>query len=281
MGIAEAVLLPQGCCSCGLTDITDATESNYYLKTGITHLPFPDKNKIINLVYLTGTYNGNHIMNSLFDPTINPDNPRKYFTISWDYYLNTITEAVLLEKTSAFAIDFLYHLEVPDDFSSEKLSEFENDLEYSNLVERSICRLVAGPSVINVCSGLIHRLSTLYEVMKSYDYPPYVELPIEPKLSELHPPSEDDFDSLSNLIPKRIYQVTFLKPVFQIHLMDHPKFVPSKRDLFRKLKVIIFINCRWGIASSAAIFTHLSVSRSSLLNSTLMMFFSYINENCN
>lgn len=52
------------------------------------------------------------------------------FIKSWDHYLSTITEDVMLEKTPAFAIDYLYHLEVPDDYSSENLSELGSDLEY-------------------------------------------------------------------------------------------------------------------------------------------------------
>lgn len=34
MGIAEALLIPQGSCSCGVSDIWDKTETQYYLKTG-------------------------------------------------------------------------------------------------------------------------------------------------------------------------------------------------------------------------------------------------------
>lgn len=106
-----------------------------------------------------------------------------------------------------------------------------------NLIEKSICRIIGGPLAIHVCSGLIHRLGTLREVINSYEYPPYIDQPIDPELSELHPASEDDFDALSNAIPTRIYQVTFLKPVINFQLMDHPKFIATKNNLFRRSKV--------------------------------------------
>lgn len=40
------------------------------------------------------------------------------------------TEAVLLERTPAFAIDYLYKLDLPEDFNSDHLSEIGTDLEY-------------------------------------------------------------------------------------------------------------------------------------------------------
>ena len=77
--------------------------------------------------------------------------------------------------------------------------------------------------------------------MKSYDYAPYKAEAPEPELSELHPPSADDFDALNNSIPIRIYQITLLKPVFVFQLMDHHKFTPNKENLFRRLKVSVYI----------------------------------------
>lgn len=55
---------------------------------------------------------------------------RRNYNVSWDYHLSTITEAVLLERTPAFALDYIYQLELPDDMTSERLSELGSDLEY-------------------------------------------------------------------------------------------------------------------------------------------------------
>lgn len=79
----------------------------------------------------SGKYSGNYKLDSLFDSDRDDSkSQRKMFIKSWDHYLSTITEDVMLEKTPAFAIDYLYHLEVPDDYSSENLSELGSDLEY-------------------------------------------------------------------------------------------------------------------------------------------------------
>lgn len=41
-----------------------------------------------------------------------------------------MTESTLLERTPAFALDYVYKLEIPDDMTSERLSEVGSDLEY-------------------------------------------------------------------------------------------------------------------------------------------------------
>lgn len=74
----------------------------------------------------------------MFDekPTATYRRERTSFLISLDHYLDAVSEAVLLEKTSAFAVDFLYHLEVPEDYNSEQLSELGSDLEYTLVIHK-------------------------------------------------------------------------------------------------------------------------------------------------
>ena len=80
---------------------------------------------------------------------------------------------MLLDRTPAFALDMLYYFELPDDVSSEQLSELGSDLEYSDLPEKSLCRIVFGPSKIRLCSGSLHRIQMVQHSLAQYDYPPY------------------------------------------------------------------------------------------------------------
>lgn len=153
-----------------------------------------------------------------------------------EYHLGILTEAALLERTPAFAIDYLYKIDLPDDFSSDKISELGSDLEYSNLAELALCRFVGGPFVLRLCSGLVHRFDTLRQIGAMYEYAPYCETPAIPELSELRTPSEDDYDALNTNIPTRTYQFTFFKPVVEFQLMDHGRFKASKTYLFKKRK---------------------------------------------
>lgn len=107
----------------------------------------------------------------------------------------------------------------------------------SNLSERSLTRLVVGPFKLRVCSGLFHRLGSLRVAASTYDYPPYSVPKPEPLLSELLPPSEEDYDALNECIPSRTTQITVFAPIIEVQMMDHPYFEPQKGSLFRKRKV--------------------------------------------
>lgn len=97
-------------------------------------------------------------------------------------------------------------------------------------------RLCFGPFKLRVCSGLLHRLSTIQVASSFYDYPPYFTLKPDLPLQDLLPPSEDDFDSLSEFIPIRTIRVTLFAPVVELELMDHPFFQPNKSLLFKRSK---------------------------------------------
>lgn len=78
-----------------------------------------------------GTVSNMHKIDSLFDAEALENNGRKRnYNISWDFHLFTVTESTLLERTPAFALDYVYKLEIPDDMSSERLSDIGSDLEY-------------------------------------------------------------------------------------------------------------------------------------------------------
>lgn len=54
----------------------------------------------------------------------------KYVPYFYKAFFSLFLEALLLEKSPAIAVDYLYILELPDDFNSERLSELGSDLEY-------------------------------------------------------------------------------------------------------------------------------------------------------
>lgn len=111
LGISEANLIPQGHCTCGHAEVFEGQAEPTYLKAGSSV--------------------GRHKINSLFDPN-SPENQfeKRTYTSSVDFHLSVNTEAVLLERTPAFAIDYLYKLDLPEDFNSDHLSEIGTDLEY-------------------------------------------------------------------------------------------------------------------------------------------------------
>lgn len=178
-----------------------------------------------------------HKSDSLFDAeAVENKGQRKNYNTSWDLHLNTTTEAAMLERTPAFATDYVYQLELPDDTSSERLSEFGSDLEYSNFHERSLLRVVVGPLKLSLPSGLFHRIGSLRTAASAYDYSPYSTPKPDSPRSELPPPIAEDFDALNENIPSRTVQITVIAPVVELQPLDHPHFAPTKGNLFRTSK---------------------------------------------
>lgn len=68
---------------------------------------------------------------SLFDlNSPENNNERRVYNLNWNQHLQTFTETNLLENTPAFAIDLLHQLELPEDYTEDKILEYEGDLEY-------------------------------------------------------------------------------------------------------------------------------------------------------
>ncbi|XP_072392830.1 intermembrane lipid transfer protein VPS13B [Diabrotica undecimpunctata] len=216
-GVSQAILLPMGPCSCSLIEIPDETSQINYLKIG--------------------SETNTHKSDSLFDvEAVENKGKKRQYNTSWDYHMSMYTESVLLERTPAFAFDYLYQMDMPNDTSSEILSEMGSDFEFSNFVENSSMRLCLGPFKLRLCSGFFHRLSSLQVAASYYDYPPYAVPKPDKSFQELQPPSEEDFDALNEFIPSRSMRITFFAPIIELELMDHPYFQPIKGMLYRKRK---------------------------------------------
>ncbi|KDR22947.1 Vacuolar protein sorting-associated protein 13B [Zootermopsis nevadensis] len=217
-GVSQVTVEPYGDCFCGVKEAAISTSA----------IEMKDHK-------VTGNEQNNYLADSLFDPAaVENKGEKKTYNMSWEDHLSTVTEALLLERSPAIAVDFLYMLELPDDFNSERLSELGSDLEYSNLPEKSLCRVVVGPVAVKVCSGLLHRLQIVQHAARLYDYSPYSTPKPEPSREQLPPPSAEDYDSLDNNIPKQVIQVTLFKSVINIHLADHPVFDPVMLQAPRK-----------------------------------------------
>ncbi|KFM65043.1 Vacuolar protein sorting-associated protein 13B, partial [Stegodyphus mimosarum] len=116
------------------------------------------------------------LSSSLFDP-LAPENcnqSRKY-CFDREEHLALLTEEVLVERFPAFAFDYLYEVEVPDEFIDRLSTVTTTFLEESNWHESSTCRLVFGPLCLDITSSLIHRLSKLIFSAKDCEYPNYYQ----------------------------------------------------------------------------------------------------------
>ncbi|XP_075230064.1 vacuolar protein sorting 13B isoform X2 [Lycorma delicatula] len=186
MGISHISIVPSGDCCCG------TSEQN-------------------QLTYLTcGSRQDTFLSGSLFGNTTS----RRIQEKSWDYHIATVTETLLLEKTPAVAVDYLYAV--------ENCQPSETDEDEENTcppVERVLIRHVADGVVVRVCSGLIHRMQMLLKSASTYDYVPY---------TTLYPASEKSQESVQEVsvpentyIPQYMSRYTLFHPVFEIYPANH------------------------------------------------------------
>ena len=125
---------------------------------------------------LTGAESERFMEGSLFDQREETQRrPSVGEKPDWDSHLETVSEAALVERSPALAMDYLYNLDIPGDLGSEDLTELTEDMEHSNLPEQAMCRVVLGPGSLHVTQGCVARVRTVTELIRDYEYIPYVQ----------------------------------------------------------------------------------------------------------
>ncbi|XP_050696701.1 intermembrane lipid transfer protein VPS13B-like isoform X2 [Eriocheir sinensis] len=214
LGISSLTMEPVGFCICGIADIqegsvTDAQEQSVAVRESSPFLA-------------VGQEGQEYLRHSLFDPQVLMEALELWdYAYSWDRHTKEATEANLLARTGAVAMDYFYLMELPTDFSSEKLSEIGSDLEYSNLNERAVCRVVLGACEVNISSGFYHRLEAVAHSLAQHDYPPYAAPHGQEPPGPLPVPTEEEIATLEANTPTRCYLLTLMEPVVVVHAAQH------------------------------------------------------------
>lgn len=221
MGITAIILSGIGDCPCGNSDMELLENENNYFRAGI--LP-------------SNGHTYNYCTSSLFDP-LAPENcnQRREYNFDRDDHLSRLTENVMIERFPAFSFDYFYELELPEDWQGSYSDITPLYLEKNNFHERSLCRIVLGPSCLEVSSDMVHRFLKLYHYAKIYDYPPYNMINIDIN-SKLHYFPEKIVEKLEEFVPQRIYHITLMKPLIHAHIANHPYHKINSKKMSRKHK---------------------------------------------
>lgn len=212
LGISSLTCEPLNHCICGMFDAhKDPDSDDVNTSSGD-----------ITSYLAVGMKGQEYLSNSLFDPEVLVEGKELWdYIYSWDQHAHDTTEASLLAHTGAVAIDYFYYLELPDEMSSDQLSQISTDLEYSNMSERAICRIFIGSSEVNLNSGCYHRLQAVDYALRQYDYPPYTTAPSDDPLRNMSVPSSDEVSSLESNTPLRTILLTVMEPTLVFHNAQH------------------------------------------------------------
>ncbi|CAH0394743.1 unnamed protein product [Bemisia tabaci] len=192
-GVSHISIEPVGDCCCGSSEMNQVP----YFSSGRIQQDF---------------LNGSLFKNSSVIPEDIP--------IEWNAHLSLVTETSLLERTPALAVDYLFVVE-----NTHVLDINEEEHEINE--EKVLTRIIIGPSLIRLNSGLIHRLQRIHFISTLYDYQPYSFFAARqdsmgsqsalPKLNE-----EELLCVLGGNIPQNVVQFTAFNPVLEIYAASHP-----------------------------------------------------------
>lgn len=198
-GISFIGIYPLGVCVCGQKHIQSSI---------FTSSDLPDEHTAF-------------LDNSLKDPncSLNVGEFTAYDKFSEEPISQSDILEVLIERTPAFAFDIIHHIDIPDDIA--RSSQFGSDLEYSNLSESYVCQAIIGTFNFKYSSSLLHILKILKEYSDRYDYAPYAETKVPLTLSQLSPPSTEDYDALMSDIPIRQYRIAIIQSTIEMHSDNH------------------------------------------------------------
>ena len=171
-------------------------------------------------------------LGSMFEETSIPGETRElpielsfWETKSWEVHVETRNETTILERSAAVGLDYIYTIEFPSDASSEDISDLASNMEYSNLPERALCRLVLGPAALHVDAGAAQRFKILADLAATCEsssgsrYGGGLDDRVggggSPRVLEI--PTKEEIDSLENNNPCRQYRITLLHPSLTLH----------------------------------------------------------------
>nr|XP_045624119.1 vacuolar protein sorting-associated protein 13B-like [Procambarus clarkii] len=213
LGISSLIVDPVGHCICGIADIQEGNVSAGQDQSMAV--------KVMSFLSI-GQEGQEYLSQSLFDPQVLMEAQELWeYSYSWDKHLKDTTEANMLARTGAVAMDYFYFMDLPTDINSEKLSEISTDLEYSNMSERALCRIAFGASETNLSSGFYHRVEAVIYALCQHDYPPYFTPSNYDPPANLMSPTEDEIGALEANTPIRSYIFTVMEPTVVLHAAQH------------------------------------------------------------
>ncbi|KAG8198573.1 hypothetical protein JTE90_026471 [Oedothorax gibbosus] len=209
-------------CVCGFQDCSDESNPmNVFLKSGVP----PGSGHAYSF-----------LSSSLFDP-LAPENckqERKY-CFNWTEHFSTLTEEVMVKRYPAFAFDYLYQLDIPEDWLDRISTVTSSFIEDSNWHESATYRMVFGPFCVDVTSSLVHRLRKMLFSAQDYDYPYYAPYSKKTSITSVNV-SDDVLEEMEGFVPLRQYHITLFKPVFRLSVADHSPYHDPKQDHRKKKK---------------------------------------------
>lgn len=162
------------------------------------------------------------LLDSLKDPNCcENQNINRMYNSDYQTHIQLNTKNNLLQRSPAIAIDIIGYRQFPDDAKSHGTGSISNHDGIGVSAEEYIVRLFFGNFNMKIDTSINHLWQTLYEHYEQYVYTaPYLVIPPVDSLTQLTPPSTEDYESLIDCIPLRKYIFSMNEAIIEIYSMD-------------------------------------------------------------
>ncbi|XP_008548362.1 intermembrane lipid transfer protein VPS13B [Microplitis demolitor] len=194
-------LYPQGNCTCGFSEVKNNLEPTFYLTAG--------------------SFQSDYNQSSLFDINANENNglAKNYKEIMSKTLLSKLFTNNS-DKSPALMMDFVHFIEIPAEMSKKELFRFNGNFEFCNFKETKITRYYVGNLTVKICSGIIHRLSAIADLVEK-DFLACFSDKNNDTLIESSSTTIEEFDALNEYIATEKVELVVNQLTVEIFLANH------------------------------------------------------------
>lgn len=183
-----------------------------------------------------GDDNNMFLFDSLKDPNCSENqNQNRLYENDFQSHIMLNTEESLLNRCPAFAMDIVNYKQIMDDtktYGSHSISS----RDYDTVTEEYFMRILFGKFIMKIDTSLLHLYRTLNDHYEQYTYTaPYIITNTMDPITQLTPPSTEDYESLIDCIPLRKMCIHFNNSTIEYYHMNNDHFQSNESNEFKMM----------------------------------------------
>lgn len=187
-----------------------------------------------------GGDNDMFLFDSLKDPNCSENqNQNRLYETDFQSHIMLNTEEALLNRCPAFAMDIVNYGQIMDDTKSYG-SHSISSRDYDTVTEEYFIRILFGKFNMKIDTTLLHLYRTLNDHYEQYTYTaPYLITNTMDSISQLTPPSTEDYESLIDCIPLRKTCVYFNNSTIEYYHLNNDHFQNNESNEFKMMPYLL------------------------------------------